>query len=106
MSEDWHEGYERHGDTIFTGSVDCAGCGRVLSVTCIVIEEGHVRPPAPRYPFPMDDCPVCTLRDRHEVRTVYETGSPTAVSLYKELKACKQELIEARAETTVGEHRE
>jgi hypothetical protein len=61
--ESWHAGWRREGDVIFMGHPYCAGCGTCLGTACIVIDPDWVPPPEPRWPFPIDDCPLCAYRN-------------------------------------------
>lgn len=68
--EKWHEGWRREGDVIYIGHPYCAGCGTSLGCACIAIDSNWTPPPEPRWPFPADDCPLCSLRDSKTVESL------------------------------------
>lgn len=52
-------------DTVAVGNVSrCRGCGRNFGVFSVAIDDGYEPTPEPVFPFALDDCPVCELRDR------------------------------------------
>lgn len=61
MRESWLNGWFRNGATVLMGTgVHCAGCGRTLGITCVVISENYVFPEKkPDWSFEEVDCPVC-----------------------------------------------
>ena len=91
--EKWHEGWKRNGDVIMYGHPHCAGCGKFLGCCALGIEEGWVPPPDPQWPFDEAGCPLCALRDREPPIDILPSGLlPTAANLYRELKACREQL--------------
>lgn len=64
--EKWLNGWQRQGDNVQMGTgINCAGCGRVLGVVCVVIDENWNPPEkGPDWPFPESDCPICSKEYR------------------------------------------
>lgn len=65
MIESWLNGHVRDYDVVLSGSqMHCAGCGLNMGI-CTVIIDGQLQPEtSPAWPFEVDTCPVCSLRDR------------------------------------------
>ena len=81
--EKWLNGWTRKGDVIWMGQPYCAGCGKSLGLTCVVLMGDEVFPEKePDFPFPQDDCPLCDNRYKEhknlssdELAEYYDIGS-------------------------------
>lgn len=69
--EEWTNGHEYSQDGIlhYYSQELCIGCGYkfpIMGTSCYVVEEDFPEPPK-GFPFNMQTCPLCKLRNRNQV---------------------------------------
>lgn len=66
---DWLNGWPRNGNGVIVGAmVHCAGCGADRGLICLAITGDEVWPTKdPDWPFPQEDCPVCSNRRERDI---------------------------------------